>query len=330
MKHAISVSGFSYALRPVEIEDAAFIVRIRTEGADRNKYMHAVSSDVSLQKEWIKEYFNRLGDYYFIVENILSGKPEGLISIYDVDNTSKVAEWGRWILAPESLAATESVYLVYRVAFEVLGLESVYSRTIKNNDAVVSFHDSLGAANEGVLVNEFEIEKKWYDAVKHVVDKDMWSERISGKLEKISRMVYERTLKQELSKIEFHHIGIATCGIEGEKKFYQMLGYTQEGHVFEDALQGIRGMFIIAKNQPRLELLENLPEHHTLDIWLDKGIKYYHFAYLVDDIDKSMLLYTKKFKGKIISPRKPSVAFGLRDICFIMFSNRLIIELIQR
>lgn len=44
--------------------------------------------------------------------------------------------------APESLCSTESVCLMYRIAFEVLGLESVYSRTIKDNTSVVSFHDS--------------------------------------------------------------------------------------------------------------------------------------------------------------------------------------------
>jgi len=89
-------------------------------------------------------------------------------------------------------------------------------------------------------------------------------------------------------------------------------------------------VFIVAKNQPRLELLENLPESRTMESWLKKGIKFYHYAYLVDDIDESIVLYTNRFRGKLISPKKPSVAFGLRNICFIMFANGFVIELIEK
>lgn len=34
-----------------------------------------------------------------------------------------------------------------------------------------------------------------------------------------------------------------------------------------------------AKNQPRIELLENISGSHTLDAWLAKGIKFYHFVH---------------------------------------------------
>lgn len=330
MKHSISISGFSYLLRPAQIEDSSFIVETRTKDADRNKYIHAISQDVSFQEAWMKKYYERAGDYYFIVENLLTGRPEGLIGIYDVDQDRKTAEWGRWVVLPESLCATESVYLMYRVAFEILGLESVYSRTIKENQAVVSFHDSLGAMNKGVLADAFEIEGKTYDAVEHLTDRELWNKSILPKAEKIAKMVYEKMFRREISKMDFHHIGVATREVESEKKIWDALGYISEGDYFSDELQGIRGLFMVAKNQPRIELLENLPSSKTLDLWLDKGVKFYHFAYLVDDIDSMIVLYTRKFRGKLISPKKPSVAFGLKNICFIMFANGLIIELIER
>ncbi len=330
MKHSISISGFSYSLRPAEAEDARFIVELRTGHVDRSRYIHAVSSDISVQESWMRDYYERTGDYYFIVENILTGKPEGLIGIYDLDYDRKTAEWGRWIVMPESVCAIESVYLMYRVAFEVLGLESVYSRTVRENTAVVSFHDSLGAINKGIVVDAFELNGKKCDAVEHYVDEEIWKNIVLPKSEKIAKMIYEKMLKQEIAKMDFHHIGVATREIETEKKFFEMLGYVVEGEYFVDELQGIRGVFMTTKNQPRLELLENLPASKTLDLWLGKGIKFYHFAYFVDDIDSKIHLYTKKFSGKLISPKKPSVAFGLKNICFIMFANGLIIELIER
>ncbi len=331
MKHAISISGYSYLLRPAEIEDAGFIVDVRAGHSERNRYIHAVSRDVSLQEDWMKKYYERDNDYYFVIENMLTGKPEGLVGIYDIDQQKKIAEWGRWIILPESLAAVESAYLMYRVAFEILGLESVYSRTVKDNVAVVSFHDSFGALNKGILPGEFEIEGVKYDAVEHFVDREIWSSgSMAKKAEMIVKMMHDRFLKQEISKMEFHHIGIATRSIDTEQKIWEMVGYVLEKSFFEDSLQGVKGIFLVSKNQPRLELLENLPSSHTLDVWLEKGVKFYHFAYLVDDIDVAIHLYTRKFRGRIVSPKRPSVAFNSREICFIMFSNGLIIELIER
>lgn len=330
MKHSITITGFSYRLRPAEIEDSAFIVEIRTKDAGRSRYIHAISQDVSVQEAWMRKYFDREGDYYFVIENALTGKREGLIGIYDLDSNRKTAEWGRWIVLSDSLCATESVYLMCKVAFEILKLESVYSRTIKENQAVVSFHDSFGAVNKGVLIDAFEIDGKKYDAIEHFIDIGTWNTSIVPRAQKISRMIYEKMLRLEISKMDFHHIGVATRSVEEERKSWEMLGYVPEGEYFSDELQGIGGLFITAKNQPRLELLENLPSSRTLDLWLERGVKFYHFAYLVDNIDSAITLYTKTFRGRIISPKKPAVAFGSRYICFIMFANGLIIELIER
>ena len=67
---------------------------------------------------------------------------------------------------------------------------------------------------------------------------------------------------------------VATSGIEKELPNYTLLGYTKDGDFFEDFQQGIRGLFLCAEGQPRLELLENLPDCNTLDIPLSKGNKF--------------------------------------------------------
>lgn len=330
MKHSIRIEGFSYKLRPVVIADAGFIVQVRTGYGERSRYIHAISQDIPSQESWIRTYYGREGDYYFVIENRLTGKSEGLIGIYNLDVKERIVEWGRWIVVPGSLCAIESVYLLYRVIFEILDLRGAYSRTLKENEPVVSFHDSLGALNQGVLVNAFEIDGTKRDAVKHFVDREAWEGRIHEKAERTSQLIFEKMLRKEISKMEFHHIGVATRGVEKEMDYWKILGYSPEGDFFSDKLQGIRGVFIVAKNQPRLELLENLPESRTMESWLKKGIKFYHYAYLVDDIDESIVLYTNRFRGKLISPKKPSVAFGLRNICFIMFANGFVIELIEK
>lgn len=126
----------------------------------------------------------------------------------------------------------------------------------------------------------------------------------------------------------FHHLGYATTNIARERTLFEFLGYRQEGDIFSDAIQGITGCFMIGSG-PRVELLEPLPGSQTLTPWLNAGIKIYHFAYWVNDIEQA-IEWTRSQRAKVITQPKPSVAFDLRRICFVMFRNGLLIELIEK
>ena len=142
MKHTFHLDGYGYRLRPIRLSDAQFIIDTRLEDMDRNRFVHTISSDLSVQELWLRNYFEREDDFYFVIENRISGKSEGLISFYDVCDGR--AEWGRWVVRKGSLAAPESVYLLYRIAFEQAGLHELYCQTISDNTSVVSFHNSIG------------------------------------------------------------------------------------------------------------------------------------------------------------------------------------------
>ena len=133
-----------------------------------------------------------------------------------------------------------------------------------------------------------------------------------------------------MNKLMFHHIGIASVDIEREYTYFQVLGYVKEGNSFVDETQGIKGQFIIADGQPRIELLQNLEGSHALDIWLNNKTKMYHLAYYVEDFDKTTesFIHNPGRMAKIIVPAKMSVYFGSR-IVFLMLPNMSIIELIE-
>ena len=122
------VNGFSYRLRPVTLDDAQFIIDNRLEDEKKSKFVHRISSDITLQINWLKNYFERENDYYFVVENIFTGEAEGLTSLYNIANNK--GEWGRWVFKRGSLGAVESAYLIYKFAFDVLRLSEVYTHTI--------------------------------------------------------------------------------------------------------------------------------------------------------------------------------------------------------
>jgi hypothetical protein len=106
-----------------------------------------------------------------------------------------------------------------------------------------------------------------------------------------------------------------------------MLGYTREGDFFEDPEQGIRGQFITAPDQPRIELLENLPSCTTLDMWLKNRTKMYHQAYTIKNIE-ALKAVLEKNHVKTVSPFKYSAYFKKR-ICFMMLPNLSLLELIE-
>ncbi len=127
---------------------------------------------------------------------------------------------------------------------------------------------------------------------------------------------------------DFHHIGYATASIERERDFFALLGYCQEGGVFVDPIQGVTGCFLIGAG-PRIELLENLPGAATLTPWLNAGVKMYHFAYEVADLDAA-IDWARSQLAKVTVVPVPAVAFGKRRISFVMFRNGLMLEFIER
>ncbi len=197
MRHDFHIEGYAFALRPVVVDDARFIVELRTH-EQRNKHLHTTSSDVGAQKEWLKSYFEREGDFYFVIERLDPARREGLVSISNFQDTPRTAEWGRWILVPGSLAAPESALLVYRIAFDVLSLDEIYCRTSAQNASVVSFHDSTGLAKRAVLKDHFDLGGRRYDAVEHVLTRDRWP-AVSDRLTAVAQRVARRTIRHQVT-----------------------------------------------------------------------------------------------------------------------------------
>ncbi|MDW2799670.1 GNAT family N-acetyltransferase [Clostridium boliviensis] len=326
MKINIKISGYSYRLRPVTIDDAQTIIDIRLQDIERNRYIHKISSDLLEQTKWIKEYMERDNDYYFIIENIFTEKTEGLISIYDINNDK--AEWGRWVLKKGSMASVESVYLILKVAFEKLGLKEAYSRTIEKNTSVVAFHDSIGQKHRRILKNYVQLSGENCNAVEHFINKEYFFDTVDSLLQMKSLQVFKRNMEAQIGeKLIFHHIGVATVEIKKELPVFYMIGYKLCSEIFIDEIQGIKGCFLEMKNGPRIELLENLPESDTLSRFQENNQKMYHIAYYVKNLDQTIYAL-QKCRAKVLSSSKVSNYFKKR-ICFLILTNKLMIELIE-
>ncbi|SEN77673.1 Protein N-acetyltransferase, RimJ/RimL family [Roseovarius tolerans] len=177
MRHDITDSAAGITLRPVRLEDAADIVVLRS-GPVQARFVHSISPLVEDQERWLTRYFERAGDYYFVVERSHDQRFEGTVGLYDLADGR--AEWGRWVLIPGSLAAPASALLVYRIAFETLQLSEVYCRTVAENKAVLSFHDACGVRRAGVVRDAFALRDGPVDAIEHQVLAAEWPDVRAG------------------------------------------------------------------------------------------------------------------------------------------------------
>jgi methylmalonyl-CoA/ethylmalonyl-CoA epimerase len=126
----------------------------------------------------------------------------------------------------------------------------------------------------------------------------------------------------------FHHIGYASPAIERDAAMFELLGYAPEGAAVEDPVQGVRIVFMTGPG-PRIELLQNLPGRDTLTPWLDRGLRMYHLAWRVADLDAA-LAAALRAGGRATAEPAPAVAFGGCRIVFVMLRQGLLVELIEK
>lgn len=179
MRHDLSATGSAFGLRPITLADARFVVELRT-GSGRSEFLHSIAADIPRQEAYLARYFDRPGDYYFVIYRLATGQPEGTVGLYDVDRDAGTAQWGRWIVQEGSLAALESAVLLYELAFDRLELRMVYCCTVAANTPVVSFHRSFGLTTHGLLSRHFRIGDRVYDAVEQRLTREQWSEIRAG------------------------------------------------------------------------------------------------------------------------------------------------------
>lgn len=173
MRHDIRLRGHAYEIRPVDTGDAEFILQLRTD-PQLSQLIHPTSPRLDDQLAYFERYFQRAGDCYFIVIRSATGRREGAIALYDIDQTPGQAEWGRWIMHHDSMGAPEAALLIYRAGFDVLGLNRIYCRTAAVNANVVAFHTACGLETNAGTALTHDFGGVSYPAVEQFVTRDRW------------------------------------------------------------------------------------------------------------------------------------------------------------
>jgi len=140
MRHTLITEGYGVRLRPVEMEDAAFIVWLRNLDYVKGRVGDS-AAEIAGQEKWLKSYFEKEDDYYFIVET-LNRIPLGTYGFYYVTETT--VDVGRFIIRPGVLAAVPATLLLDDLLYEQMGVTYVRVTTSASNHRLHSFYRKLG------------------------------------------------------------------------------------------------------------------------------------------------------------------------------------------
>lgn len=142
LRKAERVVGKTLTFRDASVEDAAFILSLRTD-TEKSRYLSEVSDDLAAQEAWLERYALADDQAYFIIE--YEDEPIGTVRLYDPQDESFC--WGSWILknGRPSHAAMESALMVYAYAVDHLGFKAAHFDVRKGNERVWQFHERFGA-----------------------------------------------------------------------------------------------------------------------------------------------------------------------------------------
>ena len=126
--------------------------------------------------------------------------------------------------------------------------------------------------------------------------------------------------------MKFHHIGYLTNNLRLSVNDFKKLDYRKiKKTVIDDNLK-VKIQFLKNRNNI-IELIKpNLNNYGLVNILKKKNYAY-HFAYKVNNLEKTIFRLKKKFK-LIINPT-PAKAFNNKKVAFFTISDGFVIELIQ-
>lgn len=170
MPYAVTVDdrvlrGEFVDLRPLEAADAELTFGWRS--APRARFLNTGARTVEEQARWIA---GRPDSEHNYVIQLKDARPVGMVSLTGIDRVNRHGEPGRFLIGDEAAVqgipvAVEAMKLIYRLAFDELGLLRVHGTVAATNTLMVKWQKFLGMREEGRLRQHLFLDGTFHDAV---------------------------------------------------------------------------------------------------------------------------------------------------------------------
>lgn len=143
MKIPDPIIGKHVNLREVEIDDAEFILSLRTDES-KSKFLHKTENDLKKQIDYLNNYKKLNDEYYFIIENKVK-EPLGTVRLYNIKDNECTG--GSWLMKNGASVqeVIEGDLLLQHCVFDILNLQHNYFDVRKGNNKVINYHKMKGA-----------------------------------------------------------------------------------------------------------------------------------------------------------------------------------------
>lgn len=139
MEHAYLMRYRRVELRPLTQNESEQMRVLRN--ARRNRFVTSAEISAAAQEKWFQNYLQKPGDYMFSVYHIRTGKWIGAVGIYDLDEETGRAEFGRLLIDKtginENGLGTDATICACRIAFSMLRVKRIALEVYVDNGAAI-------------------------------------------------------------------------------------------------------------------------------------------------------------------------------------------------
>lgn len=127
--------------------------------------------------------------------------------------------------------------------------------------------------------------------------------------------------------MRYHHTGCLVENLENEKKYYsEFLGLPVSNDIYISE-QKVTVCFVTLNDNVFLELVQPAEDNQSLRKLIEKGITYYHIAFITDEFELEFQRLTDS--DHLMVSKFRSEAFNNRWCAFFLTPERKLIEVIE-
>ena len=144
------IKGRYVYLKSADQDDVEFTLSLR-QNPLLTRYLPKLDISIEQQKTWIASQREKAGDYFFVART-QDDTPIGTVSIYEIQGDT--SESGRLALIGDPLQNIEASLLLFRFAFDIVGLKRVTGYIVDGNKRADRFNKQFGCITGEPEVNE--------------------------------------------------------------------------------------------------------------------------------------------------------------------------------